>query len=193
MIGMVLPYNEHGPARKELLLEAGGRIAIALISSPQREWREPGLAPNGPQFIGRHELVGRIESAKVHFDLVASASEDRRAAAGTEEASGEIACLAIDSDCGLRKYRGRMKERSMVLAAVETVAKTDPVGSPRRPEPDFTAQAASGEFVHFEAPCRLLHSVGATLFKNAAAPLMNVHPIAREALLVKARSFFAKP
>jgi hypothetical protein len=36
----------------------------------QRKPRPPGLAADGPVFVGRHELVGSIERPKRHFDLV---------------------------------------------------------------------------------------------------------------------------
>jgi hypothetical protein len=155
---MALLYNELGAARKKLLLEARRGIAIALISSLEWKWRKPGLAPYRPEFVGRHQLVGSIEGAKAHFDLVSRASENGGAAARTEKPPREVASLAVDRDRILGEHRTCMKERPIMLATVEAMTKTDPEGSPRCHEPDVTAQAAAGEFVHFAPPCRTINA-----------------------------------
>src|SRR5512140_3024171 len=65
------------------LLEAMGGVAIAVVSSRQWKRRQPGFATDDPGLVGRRQLVGGIQGAQVHFDLVAGAPEDGRAAAGT--------------------------------------------------------------------------------------------------------------
>src|SRR5205814_9034394 len=80
------------------------------------------------------------------------ASENGRAAAGAEKPSGVVACFAIDRHRILREHRGSMKKRTMMLAAVETVTKADPVGEPRRHNSDVAAKATTRESVHAAAP-----------------------------------------
>src|SRR5690606_20014933 len=60
--------------------------------------------------------------------------------------------FALDAHRRLRKHRGRVEQRTMMLAAVETVAQADPVGAPRRQNPHVTAQATAGESVHAAPP-----------------------------------------
>src|SRR3546814_4015183 len=114
-------------------------------SSRERKRRQPGLATDGPEFVGRHQLVGGIQVSQVHFDFVAGACENGRAAAGTEMARGIFARLTFDRHRILREYRGSVKKGPMMLAAVETVTKADPVWKSRRHNPDVAAQAAAGE------------------------------------------------
>src|SRR5690606_3034647 len=95
---------------------------VTLVSPRQPERRQPGFATDGPQLVGRHQLVGCVQRSEVHFDLVVAASEDGRAAARTEEPPGVIAHLALDHYRVPREYRGGVEQRPMVLAAVEAVA-----------------------------------------------------------------------
>ena len=44
--------------------------------------------------------------------------------------------------------------RPVVLAAVETVTKADPVGEPRRLDPNVAAQATARESVHAASPLK---------------------------------------
>ena len=83
-----------------------------------------------PAFVGRHQLIGGIQGSQVHFDFVGAAGENRRAAAGTEKPPGVVACFTSDRHRILGEHRGSVKQRPMMLAAVETVAKADPVGRP---------------------------------------------------------------
>jgi uncharacterized OsmC-like protein len=46
---------------------------------------------------------------------------------GQKKTAGVVACLAIDRYRVLRKDRGGMKECSVMLAAIKTVAKADPI------------------------------------------------------------------
>jgi hypothetical protein len=43
--------------------------------------------------------------------------------------SGIVARFALDRHRILREYRGSVKEGAMMLAAVETVTKADPIGA----------------------------------------------------------------
>src|SRR5207248_5868058 len=62
---------------------------------------------------------------------------------------------AVDRHRILREDRGSVKKGSMVLAAVETVTKADPVRESRRLDSDVAAQAPAGEVVHAGSPLSL--------------------------------------
>src|SRR3546814_9488325 len=94
-----------------------------------RKRRQPRLPTNGPAFVGRHHLVGRVEAAQMHLDLVAAAGEDRRAAAGTEEPPAVFVRFAVDRHRILGKHRRGVEQRAVMLAAVEAVTDADPVRS----------------------------------------------------------------
>src|SRR6185503_672272 len=96
-------------------------FAIAFVVLPEREGRQPGFAADGPQLVGRDQLVGRVQHSKVDFYLVAAAREDRRAALGAEESTGVITGFAFDRHRVLGKNREPGKQRPMMLAAIETV------------------------------------------------------------------------
>src|SRR3569833_4120065 len=70
--------------------------AVAFVKMGDGEGREPGFAAHGPAFVGRRELVGFVQRAEVHFDLVAVAVEQRAAAARAEMAAAIVAGLAVD-------------------------------------------------------------------------------------------------
>src|SRR5690606_30420650 len=127
-------------------------VAIALVSSRERKRRQPGFAADGPELVGRPQLVGGIQGAQAHLDLVGGAREHGGAATEAEEAPGIVARLAKDRHRILREHRRSVKEGAMMLAAVETVTKPDPVWSPRRHDPDVAAQAPAGELVHAASP-----------------------------------------
>src|ERR1043165_5387237 len=120
----------------DLVLKPAAGVTIAVVSSGERKWRQPGLAADDPAFIGRHQLVRGVQGSKVHFDFVGAACENGRAAAGTEKPPGVVAGFAIDRHRILREHRGSVKKGPMMLAAVETVTKADPVGKPRRHNSD---------------------------------------------------------
>lgn len=80
----------------KLLLNATRGVTIALVSSCERKGRQPGLATDGPEFIGWHQLVRGIQGSQVHFDFVCAACENGRAAAGTEKPPGVVACFPIN-------------------------------------------------------------------------------------------------
>jgi hypothetical protein len=110
------------PARHSchLLLEAARGVTIAVVSSRERKRRQPGLATDDPAFVGRHQLVRRVQASKVHADLVCPPSENRRAATRTEEPRRIVACFTLDRHGILREHGGSVKKGSMVLPAVET-------------------------------------------------------------------------
>src|SRR5690606_26231989 len=60
-----------GPACRSrgLLLEAARGVAVALVSSFERKRRQPGFAADGPELVGRPQLVGGIEGPEVDLDL----------------------------------------------------------------------------------------------------------------------------
>jgi hypothetical protein len=111
----------------ELLLEAASGVTIAIVSSLERERRQPGLATNCPELVGWLQLVRGVQTSYVDIDFICCAREDGRAAAGTETPPSVVACLAVDRHRIVREYRGSVKERSMMLAAVETMTDADPV------------------------------------------------------------------
>ena len=68
--------------------------------------------------------------------------------------TGVIACLAIDRHRILRENGGRVKKGPVMLAAVETMAKTDSVWSSRRYQSQVAAQATACESVHTVSPLK---------------------------------------
>src|SRR6266550_127419 len=140
--------------RDYLLLKATRGVTIAVVSSRERKRRQPGLATDDPAFVGWDQLVRGIQGSQVHFDFVGSACENGRAAAGTEIPPGVVACFAIDRHRILREHRGSVKKGPMMLAAVETVAKSDPVWESRRHNSDVAAQATARESVHAASPLK---------------------------------------
>ena len=120
----------------------------------ERKLRQPGLATDRPEFVGRHQLVTGVERPQIHLDLVGTAPENGRTATGAEEPPGIVACLAVDRYRILRKYCRGVKKGSMMLAAVETVAEADPIRSPRCHKSDIAAQAAARESVQNRASSR---------------------------------------
>src|SRR5690242_18767501 len=132
----------------DLVLKPAAGVTIAVVSSGERKWRQPGLAADDPAFIGRHQLVRGVQGSQVHFDFVGAACENGRAAAGTEKPPGVVAGFAIDRHRILRKYRRRVKKGPMMLATVETVTKADPVWESGRHDSNLAAQATAGESVH---------------------------------------------
>jgi hypothetical protein len=130
---------DEGDVGSPLLLEATGGVTIALVSSRERKWRQPGLATDDPAFVGWHQLVRGIQASQVHFDFVCAAPEHGRAAAGTEKPPGIVACFAVDGHRIPREHRGSVKKSAMMLTAVETVAKADPVWDSRRHNSDVAA------------------------------------------------------
>ena len=56
-----------------LLLKATRGVTIAVVSSRERKRRQPGLAADGPEFVGWPQLVRGIEVSQVHFDFVCAA------------------------------------------------------------------------------------------------------------------------
>src|ERR1700730_16681387 len=116
----------------DLLLKATLGVAIAVVSSRERKRRQPGLATDDPAFVGRHQLVRRIERPQIHFDFVFAPSEHGRAAARTEKPTAIVACFALDCYPILGEHRGRVKKSAMMLAAIETVTKADAIWPSRR-------------------------------------------------------------
>ena len=112
----------------DLLLRATRGVTIAVVSSRERKRRQPGLATDDPAFVGWHQLVRGVQASQVDFDFVVAASENGRAAPGTEKPPGIFACLALDRHRILREDAGTVKKGPMMLAAVETVTEADPVG-----------------------------------------------------------------
>jgi hypothetical protein len=131
-----------------LLLKATCGVPITFVSSRERKRRQPGLATDDPAFIGWHQSVGGIQATQVHFDLVCGAPENRRAAAGTEEPPNVVTSFALDCHPILRKYCGSVEKRSVMLAAVEAVAKPNPVWESRCHNSDVTAKATARKSAH---------------------------------------------
>ena len=117
-------------------------------------------------------MVRGIQGSQVHFDFVGGARENGRAAAGTEKPPGIVACFAIDRHRAFREDRGSVKKGAVMLAAVEAVAKADPVWPSRRFNSDVAAQATTRESVHAPSP---LKSSGRNVFNMHLAPARNTN------------------
>src|SRR5690349_20221025 len=102
--------------REGLLVKAARGVAIPLVPPCQRKRRQPALAADDPALVRRRQLIGGIERSEIHFDLIFAASENRRAAAGTEEPPLVFTRLAVDHHRTLREDRGRVEQRAMKLA-----------------------------------------------------------------------------
>src|SRR5438045_662739 len=139
---------------EQLLLKATRGVTITLVSSRERKRRQPGFATDDPAFVGWHQLVRRIQGSQVHFDFVCGASENGGAAARTEKPPGVVARFAIDRHRILREHRRSVKKGAVMLAAVETVTKADPVWESRRHNSDVAAKATAGESIHAASPLR---------------------------------------
>lgn len=137
---------------RRLFLETALGLAIPLISSRPWERRKPGFSPYRPEFVGRFQLIGRIQGTQVHFDFIPGAGKDGRAAAGTEKPAGIVACFSFDCHCLLREDGGSMEQGSVMLATVEAMAKADPVGFSRRHKSQIAAAAAASETIHAVSP-----------------------------------------
>ena len=61
---------------------------------------------------------------------------------------GIVVCGAGDGDRVFREYRRGVKQRAVMFAAVKAVAQTNPVGPPRRQQPDLATETAAGEVGH---------------------------------------------
>src|SRR3546814_18498099 len=81
---------------------------LTVVSSLERKRRQPGLATDGPELVGWHQLVGGIQGPQVHFDFIGAASEDGGTAAGTEKPPGVVrsAERRVGKEC-VRTYRSR--------------------------------------------------------------------------------------
>ncbi|HMI87874.1 MAG TPA: hypothetical protein VK550_27515 [Polyangiaceae bacterium] len=93
-------------------------------------------------------MIRGIQGSQVHFDFVCGARENGGAAAGAKKPPGVVACFAIDRHRILREHRGSVKKSPVMLAAVETMTKADPVGESQRHNSDIAAQATARESVH---------------------------------------------
>lgn len=71
------PHNAPGaaPAVSHILFLIT-TLRIALVSSRERKRRQPGLAPDGPALVGRHQLAGGIQRSKMYFDFIRAAREN---------------------------------------------------------------------------------------------------------------------
>ena len=83
------------------LITAGRPRAVPLVPPLQRERGQPAFPADGPELVGRRELVGGVEGAEVDLGLVAAAAEDGGAAARAEMAVAE----------GARSRRSRSPRR----------------------------------------------------------------------------------
>ena len=70
LLGELRIVFENGPWKwgqatfsSRLLLEPTRGVTIALVSSRERKRRQPGLAADDPELVGRPQLVRRIEGA----------------------------------------------------------------------------------------------------------------------------------
>lgn len=138
-----------------LLPNAPRGVTIAFVLSRERKRWQPGLTTDDPAFIGWHQLVRGIQGSQVHFDFVCGACENGRAATGAEKPPGVIARFAIDRYRIQREHCGSVKKSPMMLTAVETVTKANPVWTSRRHDSDVAAKATARESVHAAAPSRL--------------------------------------
>lgn len=130
------------------LLLAAPVFPITLVASGNRKVRQPGFAADGPEFIGRCQLIRGIERTQMQFHFITGLGKDRRAAARAERSPLIRPCLAFNRHGILRKHSRGVEQSPVMLAAVETMAKADPIRFALCHKPDLSAQAASGVSLH---------------------------------------------
>jgi len=81
----------------------------------------------------------------MNFDFIVSTCKHRRPTLGAEVASRMIARFALKADGLLWENRGCIKQRTVMFATVQAVAKTDSVRAAPRCEPDSPAAASTGK------------------------------------------------
>src|SRR5690242_16869913 len=122
------------------------------IMPRQRKFRQPRLAPHGPELVTRREAVRLVERAEEHLDLVGAVLllVDRRGARRAD------VTLVVGVE---PVWRGRtgddervdgvdgegVEERARFPAAIEAMADADAVGRTAEREADGAAIAAAGE------------------------------------------------
>jgi hypothetical protein len=67
---------------------------------------------------------------------------------------GVVVGFSVDPHRILREDCGRVKKRPVMLAAVKTVTKADPVWAPRRQNTDIPTKATTGEALHAASPLK---------------------------------------
>ena len=87
---------------------------------------------------------------------------------------------AIDRHRILREHRGSVKKGPMMLAAVETVTKADPVWESRRHNSDVAAQATARDLIHAASP---LKSSGRNVYNEPRRASMKAAVGARTAFI----------
>src|SRR3546814_7063834 len=143
-----------------LSLGATRDFTFSFVSPRERERRQPGFATDGPEFVGRNQLVGCIQGPEVHFDLVPAASEDGRSAAGAEEPPGVVARFALDRHRVAREYRGGVEQGPVVLAEIQAVAAAGAVRRPRC----RASNAAIRRGSRGESGCQVVLETGAAVY-----------------------------
>src|SRR5690606_21382150 len=111
----------------------------------EREGRQPAFAADGPALIGGLQEGGGVKTAERHLDLVAAARDDRGAPGPPAEAPATASRPPLARHCPRGSGRRAAEERAVMLAAVEAMAETHPIGPSRRPEPQLPAKASAGE------------------------------------------------
>ena len=110
--GQALPGGAFAPCSRAgmaltgcgLVLGAACTGSIPFVSLQRERW-QPGFAADGPEFVGGRQLVGGVEAAEVHLNLIAADCEHRRAAGGPEAATGVAAGVSGDGDGGFGEHR----------------------------------------------------------------------------------------
>src|SRR5690606_40953570 len=65
-----------------------------------------------------------------------------------------VTCFAINGHRILRIHRSRVKQRPVMLSAIEAVTDADPVRKPGRHNSDVAAKATASESVHAASPLK---------------------------------------
>src|SRR5205814_2625604 len=87
--------------------------------------------------------------------------------------SSVVACFAMDCHRIQREHRGSVKQGPMMLAAVETVTKADPVWESRRHNSDVATKTTARESVHAASP---LKSSGRNIYNELRRASMKDAP-----------------
>ena len=163
--GNLVPGAEHAVCAK---LHAFGLLRPISQSEPwrhdrarivsERKRRQPGLATDGPEFIGWHQLVRGIQGSQVDFDFVGAASRKRTSRSGDRKTARHSRVFRPrSSPHPPGTPRTREKARHDACGSRDS-GKRRPGRASRRHNPDVAAQATAGELVHAAPPLKIKRS-----------------------------------
>lgn len=136
----------------ELIMTSSGLSICALTITQKfiragKGWK-PALAAFGPAFIGRYELINRIQTSQMDLDFITAYREDRRSTFWAEMPALILIGMTFYRNRSMGKNSRRIEHRAMVFTAIKTMAYPYPVRITARLYANTPAQASSCNPVH---------------------------------------------